>query len=213
MSSRPKTSSRLKTSLHNAGHFFDGWLLDGYSLAYPDRRENGYCLNYHLYCGDVLAQIAILYPEFPESAHWLREARTQMIQQLFTEFGINGAYGEEAMNYWTISTCALLDMMTVARNNNVCDYFSDPAIVNAMNNTLNWRIALTCPDGRTVAVGDSNRDDVGVGLFSLAGRTFNSPRYNWMARECWNRGNGGNETRQRLLHVHLQPRCPLRTTK
>jgi hypothetical protein len=184
----PEDIAAIKDQLHGAGHFFEGWLLDGFNLGYADRRENGYCLNYHIECGYVLAQIAILYPDFPESARWLREARTQMIQQLFTEFGIDGAYGEGAMNYWHISASALLDMMIVARNNNIVDYFSDPAIVDAMTNTINWRMALTAPDGRAVALGDSDRDDFGAELFSQAGRWLDSPRFNWLARDCWNRG-------------------------
>ncbi len=181
----------IKDQLHEAGHFFDGWLLDGFSLGYADRRENGYCLNYHIYCAYVLASIAIEYPDFPESAEWLRAARSQMIQQLFTEFGIDGGGSEGAIHYWWISTTGLVEMMVMCRNNGVADYFADPSIADALNRTLNWRLALTAPDGRTVAIGDSDRSNEGIALFSQAGKSLNAPRLNWLAQDCWNRGEPG----------------------
>ena len=113
----------------------------------------------------------MLYPDLPESADWLRSAQAELPKLLFTEFGLDGGYGEGSLHYWSLSTHALLQFMVASRNLGVRDYFADPAFTDAMRRTLEWRMNLTEPDGRIFAVGDSDRDTVGAEYLIEGGTT------------------------------------------
>jgi len=179
----------IKESMHQAGHLFEGWLLD--SWAVDDRysqcstdlyRPGSYCLNFEVFATSVLGTIAMLYPDFPESADWLHEAQEELPKHLFTEFGLDGGYGEGSIHYWHPTFTALLRFMQASRNLGVRDYFSDPAVADAMRRTLAWRMDLTEPDGLSMCVGDSHRETLGAELLIEGGKLLNEPSCIWVGR-------------------------------
>jgi hypothetical protein len=187
----------VKEELRRCGHFLQGWMLDSW---WPDKRfsqgytwyyRTVYCLNFHIFATSMMGTIAMLYPDLPESAEWLRSAQAELPKLLFTEFGLDGGYGEGSLHYWSLSTHALLQFMVAIRNLGVRDYFADPAFTDAMRRTLEWRMNLTEPDGRIFAVGDSDRDTVGAEILIEGGKLLNQPAFVWVGRTIIERARPG----------------------
>lgn len=187
----------VKEELRRCAHFLQGWMLDSswpderFSQAYTWYYRSVYCLNFHIFATSMMGTIAMLYPDLPESAEWLRAAQAELPKLFFTEFGIDGGYGEGSLHYWSLSAHALLQFMVASRNLGVRDYFSDPAMTDAMRRTLDWRMNLTEPDGRVFAVGDTDRDTVGAEILIEGGKLLNEPMFVWVGRTTIERGRPG----------------------
>ena len=170
----------IKQEMCRAGHFLEGWTLDNnFSQGYQEYYRNVYCLNFHVFATSVMGMISMLYPDLPESPGWLRAAQSDLPKLLFTEFGLDGGYGEGSLHYWHPTFRALLQFMVASRNLGVRDFFADPAVADAMRRTLAWRMNLTAPDGRSFAVGDSDRDTVGAEYLIQGGKILNEPSFVW----------------------------------
>ncbi len=178
----------IKEAMRQAGHLLEGWLLnslsldDRYSKCNTDLYRTAYCLNFEVFATSVMGTIAMLYPDLPESRDWLHEAQEELPKLLFTEFGLDGGYGEGSLHYWHPTFRALLQFMIASRNLGVRDYFTDTAVVEAMRRTLEWRMDLTEPDGRSFAVGDADRDTLGAEYLIQAGALLDEPRCVWVGR-------------------------------
>ena len=187
----------VKEELRRCAHFLQGWMLDSW---WPDERfsqgytwyyRSVYCLNFHIFATSMMGTIAMLYPDLPESPEWLRSAQSELPKLLFTEFGLDGAYGEGSLHYWSLSAQALLQFMVASRNLEVRDYFADPAFTDAMRRTLEWRMNLTEPDGHIFAVGDTDRDTVGAEELIEGGKLLKEPTFVWVGRTIIERGRPG----------------------
>ena len=173
----------IKEEMRQCAHFLEGWTLDNqFSQGYREYYREVYCLNFHVFASSVMGTIAMLYPDLPESPKWLRAAHEQLPKLLFTEFGLDGGYGEGSLHYWHPTFRALLQFMIANRNLGVRDYFADPSVAEAMRRTLLWRMNLTEPDGRSFAVGDSDRDTVGAEYLIQGGAILNDPACVWVGR-------------------------------
>jgi hypothetical protein len=170
----------IREEMHQAGHFFEGWLLDNpFSRMYADKREEAFCLNFHMYSASALSWIAMLYPDFPESAGWLRQSEASLVEYLMNGFGEDGGYGEGSIHYWRISVEALFNFFIVSKRLGVADYLAIPAIADRLRNTLHWRLDMTAPDGHVFAVGDSDRGSSGQGVLQDGGRLLSDPELLW----------------------------------
>jgi len=187
----------IKEEMRRCGHFLSGWMLDSYwpeqrfSQGYTWYYRTVYCLNFHVFATSMMGTIAMIYPDLPESAEWLRSAQSELPKLLFTEIGLDGAYGEGSLHYWHLTARALHQFMVASRNLGVRDYFSDPAVSDAMRRTLRWRMNLTEPDGHLVAIGDTDRDTVGAEDLLEGGKTLNEPTFVWVARTIIERARPG----------------------
>ena len=179
----PDDHVAIRDEMHQAGHFFEGWLLDNsFSRMYDDKREEVICLNFHVMSAGALGWIAMLYPEFPESPDWLRQSESAMVEYLMNGYGEDGVYGEGSSHYWELSTRALIDFMTLSRNLGVEDYFKIPAINDRLRSTMHWRLDMTAPDGGAFAFGDSNRDSAAGDYLLLGGAMLSDPVLTWGGR-------------------------------
>lgn len=170
----------IKQEMRQAGHFLDGWTLDNdFSQGYTEYYRKVYCLNFHVFATSVMGTIAMIFPDLPESAEWLRMAQSALPDLLFREFAADGAYGEGSLHYWHPTFRALLQFMVASRNLGARDYFADPAVAGAMRRTLAWRMNLTTPDGRCFAVGDSDRETLGAEYLIQGGKLLNEPAFVW----------------------------------
>ena len=174
--------NEIKDALHRCAHHLEGWTLDNDFSSPGWSGSPIYCLNFHTFSSSIMGTIAMMYPDFPESADWLRSAQSELPKLLFTEFGIDGGYGEGSMNYWHPTCSAMLGFMVASRNLGVHDYFADPSVVDEMRRTLAWRMNLMAPDGRCVAVGDGHRVPDGAQYFEEAGLLLNEPVFTWAGR-------------------------------
>ena len=182
----------IRNEMHQAGHFFEGWLLDNpFSRMYSDKREAAFCLNFHVYSASALSWIAMLYPDFPESASWLRQSEAGLVEYLMSGFGEDGAYGEESVGYWRLSTQAIFNFLIVSKRLGVADYLAIPAIADRLRNTLHWRLDLTAPDGGVFAVGDADRIGGAHPVFHTGGDLLNDPELLWAAHMIFERADHG----------------------
>ncbi len=180
----------IREEMHQAGHFFEGWILDNsFSRSYADKREEAFCLNFHVFSASTLSWIAMLYPEFPESADWLRQSEAGLVEYLMNGYGEDGGYGEGSVLYWRHSTRALIDFLVVSKNLGVADYLAIPAIQDRLRDTLHWRLDLTAPDGNVFAVGDSERTGGAHDVMELGGKMLSDPEVLWGARMMFERAN------------------------
>lgn len=179
----PDDRQAVREELRRCAHYLEGWVLDNrFSQGYMDYFRTVYCLNFHLFAASTMGCIAMYFPELPEAAEWQRLAQTGIPRLLFTEFGNDGGYGEGSLHYWHPTFRALLQFMIAARNRGQRDLLADPAIAEAMRRTLAWRMDLTSPDGRSVAVGDGDRDGLGAEYLLQGGRLFSQPSFTWTGR-------------------------------
>lgn len=180
----------IREEMHQAGHFFEEWLLNNpYSRMYSDKREEAWCLNFHVFSASSLSWIAMLYPEFPESKDWLRKSESSLVEYLMSGFSEDGAYGEESVLYWRHTNHALFNFFLVSKNLGVADYLAIPAIYDRVSKSLHWRLDLTAPDGNVFAIGDSERTGGGHSIVNLGGDTLVDPELTWGGRMMFERAN------------------------
>ena len=168
---------QIKEALRACAHHEEGWTLDN-DFSQPNR-DPIYCLNFPVFSSSIMGTIAMLYPDLPESAGWLRSAQSELPKLMFTEFGIDGGYGEGSLHYWHPTYNALLGFMVASKNLGVRDYFADPEIADAMRRTLTWRMDLMAPDGLCVALGDAHRGAEGADYFEETGSILKDPNFVW----------------------------------
>ena len=197
----------IRDVMHQAGHFFELWLLDNpYSFMYDDKREQDFCLNFHVYSASTLSWIAMLYPDFPESKGWLRQSESQLVEYLMNGYGEDGAYSEGSVHYWGLSTRGFFNFAVVSKNLGVADYLAIPGIADRLHDTLHWRLNLTAPDGRVFAVGDSNRDSDAHTILETGGQLLDDPEVRWDAAMMFDRAEHGtyaDTNATYLAHVDL----------
>jgi len=188
----PSDHAAIREEMHQAGHFFEGWLLDNpFSRMYGDKREEAWCLNFHVYSAATLSWIAMLYPDFPESAGWLRQGEASLVEYLMSGFGEDGAYGEESVGYWRLSTQAIFNFLIVSKRLGVADYLATPAIADRLRNTLHWRLDLSAPDGGVFAVGDADRIGGAHPVLHTGGDLLGDPELLWDAQMIFERADHG----------------------
>lgn len=180
----------IREDMHQAGHFFEDWLLNNaYSRMYSDKREEAWCLNFHVFSASTLSWIAMLYPDFPESTDWLRKSESSLVEYLMNGFAEDGAYGEGSVLYWRHTTHALFNFLIVSKNLGVADYLAIPAISDRLRSSLHWRLDLTAPDGNVFAIGDSDRRGGGHTILHLGGDALVDPELTWGGRMMFERAN------------------------
>lgn len=180
----------IKEEMHMAGHLLEGFLLDSLSQDHRDAArdtdlyQNAYCLNYQISASSALGTIAMIWPDFPQSKEWLHESQEELPKLLFTEFALDGGYGEGSMNYWHTSMAPMLAYLKASKNLGVHDYFADPAVSDALRRTFAWRMDFTEPDGLAMNVGDAHRESTtSGGIFLMeAGKELNEPTDVWVGR-------------------------------
>ena len=183
-------NAAIRNEMHQAGHFFEDWLLNNtYSRMYLDKREEAFCLNFHVFSASTLSWIAMIYPDFPESKTWLRKSESALVEYLMNGFGEDGAYGEGSVLYWRHTTHALFNFLIVSKNLGVADYLAIPAIYDRLDSSLHWRLDLTAPDGNVFAIGDSDRRGGGHTILHLGGDQLADPELTWGGRTAWQRSN------------------------
>ena len=186
----PADHAAIREEMHQAGHFFEDWLLNNaYSRMYLDKREEAFCLNFHVFSASTLSWIAMIYPDFPESKVWLRKSESALVEYLMNGFGEDGVYGEGSILYWRHTTHALFNFLIVSKNLGVADYLAIPAIYDRLSSSLHWRLDLTAPDGNVFAIGDSDRRGGGHTVLHLGGDQLADPELTWGGLTSWRRSN------------------------
>ena len=142
-----QTHERMLKTILGAGR----WL---YELERGEGYRSG---NWQIHGSYMLAQIAMVFPEFRESGEWLRMALQRLREHLNQDFFEDGGHSERAPRNYTLATYLsyrnLSYLLTVYH---VGDTIAKQ-IRQQMGNTIDWWISMVAPTGEIPAINDSHR--------------------------------------------------------
>ena len=113
--------------------------------------------NWQIHGSYMLAQIAMVFPEFRESDEWLRMALMRLQEHLNQDFFEDGGHSERAPRNYTLAT--------YLSYRNLSYLFSVYGVGDAvardirqrMGNTIDWWVSMLAPTGEIPAINDSHR--------------------------------------------------------
>jgi hypothetical protein len=113
--------------------------------------------NWQVHGSYMLAQLALVFPEFKESQEWLAIALRRMKEHLGQDFFEDGGHSERAPRNYTLATYMafrnLYYLLTAYRAGD--DLAAE--IRHRMGNTIDWWITMLTPTGEIPAINDSHR--------------------------------------------------------
>lgn len=170
-----------KEAIHNSARFLEAWTLENdINTVYQGQT---YCFNIKYFPAVMLGCVAMYYPEFEESPVWLIKAQDEVIRYFYTENFLDGAYGEGSIHYFHPVANAIINFIHASRNTGHTDYMKDHAFRSAFSNFMHWRMNMTAPDGRKVAIGDAKRSSYGADYLEQAATLLNDPQLAWCGRQ------------------------------
>ena len=176
-----KEKALCKEEIHNSARFLEAWTLENdLNVVYQGQT---YCFNIKYFPAIMLGCVAMYYPDFEESPAWLAKAQDEVIRYFYTENFLDGAYGEGSIHYFHPVANAIINFIYASRNTGHADYMKDHAFKTAFSNFMHWRMNLTAPDGRKVAIGDAKRSSYGADYLEQAATLLNDPELAWCGRQ------------------------------
>jgi len=133
-------------------------ILGAARWLYELERGEGYRPgNWQIHGCYMLAQIAMVFPEFRESEEWLRMALQRLQEHLHQDFFEDGGHSERAPRNYTLAT--YLSYRNLSYLLSVYNVGEDIAkqIRQRMGNTIDWWISMIAPTGEIPAINDSHR--------------------------------------------------------
>ena len=113
--------------------------------------------NWQVHGSFMLAQLAMVFPEFKESRAWLEIALQRMKEHLNEDFFEDGGQSERAPRNYTLATyLAFRNLYFLLTAYNVGDDLA-AGIRHRMGNTIDWWITMLAPTGEVPAINDSHR--------------------------------------------------------
>ena len=105
----------------------------------------------------MLAQIALVFPEFSESKEWLRVALQRLQEHLEQDFFEDGGHSERAPRNYTLATyLSYRNLSYLLTEYKVGDVLAK-RVRQRMGNTIDWWISMIAPTGEIPAINDSHR--------------------------------------------------------
>jgi hypothetical protein len=119
--------------------------------------------NWQIHGSSMLVQLALVFPEFRESAEWLRVGLQRLSEHLERDFYPDGGHSERCPRNYTLAT--YLNYRNIAYLLTAYEVRRDvrERIHSSMGRTIDWWIAMLAPTGEIPAINDSHR-----GLFPAA---------------------------------------------
>ena len=113
--------------------------------------------NWQVHGSYMLAQLALVFPEFKESQEWLVVALQRMKEHLRQDFFEDGGHSERAPRNYTLATyLAYRNLYYLLTSYHVGDDLAAD-IRHRMGNTIDWWITMLAPTGEVPAINDSHR--------------------------------------------------------
>jgi len=143
----PETHERMLKTALGAGR----WLCEL-------QRWEGYRPgNWQVHGSYMLVQLALVFPEFRESAEWLRIGLQRMMEHLDRDFYADGGHSERSPRNYTLATYFTYRNLAylLSRYNTRSDVVT--TIRGAMGRTIDWWITMLAPTGEIPAINDSHR--------------------------------------------------------
>lgn len=170
-----------------------------------------------------LIHIALMFPEFKESAHWAEYAGTKIYQETGTQVYPDGAQVELTPGYHGTSLSNFLGLYSIAK---ATGYEGLPKDFNRkLENMYNYYVKIVAPSGEVPAVNDSGWNDArtslaqGFGLFpertdfqyiATNGREGTMPSFTstWMPWAGWYMMRSGWGENDLYSHFEVGPYSP-----
>jgi hypothetical protein len=113
--------------------------------------------NWQVHGSYMLAQLALVFPEFKESQEWLAIALRRMKEHLGRDFLEDGGHSERAPRNYTLATyMAFRNLYYLLTAYHAGDDLA-AEIRHRMGNTIDWWITMLAPTGEIPAINDSHR--------------------------------------------------------
>jgi hypothetical protein len=113
--------------------------------------------NWQVHGSYMLAQLAMVFPEFRESRQWLEIALQRMKEHVRQDFFEDGGHSERSPRNYTLATyMSFRNLFYLLRAYRTGDDLASE-IQQRMGNTIDWWITMLTPTGETPAINDSHR--------------------------------------------------------
>jgi hypothetical protein len=113
--------------------------------------------NWQIHGSYMLVQLALVFPEFRESAGWLRLGLQRMTEHLEQDFFADGGHSERCPRNYTLATyLSFRNLAYLLETYGVRKDVSEK-IRASMGRTIDWWIAMLTPTGEVPAINDSHR--------------------------------------------------------
>jgi hypothetical protein len=181
----PATHARmLKTVLGAARWLYQIEKWEGYRSG-----------NWQVHGSYMLTQISLAFPEFRESASWRALGLQRMLEHLADDFYSDGGHSERSPHNYTQAT--YLNYRNLGYLLQAYDAETDvrEKIRASLGRTIQWWIAMLCPNGELPAVNDSQRGPFPASILRDGSELFGT--------------NDGYGVLRSLLHDSSAPGAPL----
>lgn len=126
-----------------------------------------------------LMNLSVMFPEFKKAAQWRKYAAAELLEAIKTQVRPDGAQVEESPSYHNGCIRWFYEPMRLAKRNGIQfpDQYRD--ILRKMATYTLW---TTGPDGLTVGLSDSDRDEAGPRVLATMAIEFYEPNFAWLAK-------------------------------
>lgn len=150
---------------------------------YELERWEGYRAgNWQIHGSYMLAQIALVFPEFRESPQWLSMGLRRMSEHLEQDFFADGGHSERCPRNYTLATYVSFRNLAFLLDK----YHSHPdlsaRIRASMGRTLEWWLTMITPQGESPAINDSHRGLFPTRILEDGGELFAMPAVSGVLR-------------------------------
>ncbi len=137
----------------------------------------------------MLAQIAVVFPEFKESAEWLRIGLQRLEEHIEQDFFADGGHSERApRNYTLLTYLSYRNLYYLLKAYKVREDL-EGRIRESMGRTIDWWIAMLAPTGEVPAINDSHRGLFPIGILQDGAEFYSKPSSRFVScRDTTRRG-------------------------
>jgi hypothetical protein len=136
-----------------------------------------------------LLNLALMFPEFKQSAEWRDYAVARLVEAIKTQVRPDGVQVEQSPSYHNGCIRWFYEPMRLAQRNGVA---FPPEYRDTLRKMAEFTLWTIGPDGRTVALSDSDRDEGGKSVLASMAIEFNEPTFAYLAapsaRHYWVHG-------------------------
>jgi heparan-sulfate lyase len=128
-----------------------------------------------------LCRIAIMFPEFRESPHWLTRSFEVFSKTLSEQVNSEGVQREWSPNYHTVVAAEMMDILHLCLQNH---HQPPPILGDITKKMFSYWVAMTAPDWTLPMFGDTRRDpndQFGLTSLKFAARLFHEPGFEALA--------------------------------
>ena len=170
-------------------------ILGAARWLYELERWEGYRSgNWQIHGSYMLVQIALTFPEFKESADWLRLGLQRLGEHLEHDFFEDGGHSERAPRNYTLATYLSYRNLYFLLSAHKAQLDVAQRIRSSIGKTIDWWITMLAPTGEIPAINDSHRGLFPVFILQDGAEFFNKPEVYGVLRNLF----GVSDSRARV---------------